>query len=46
MNRLSLRTLLIAVVVTATMVVAGVASLRSTAVVDTPTQPHTMLIPF
>ena len=46
MNRLSFRTIVIAVLVTATMVVAGVASIRSTAAVDAPAQPHTMLVPF
>ena len=46
MNRISFRTLAIAVLVTATLVVAGVASLRTSAVADTPVQPHTMLVPF
>lgn len=46
MNRLSFRTILIAVLVTATMVAADVASFRSTAVADVAAQPHTMLVPF
>jgi hypothetical protein len=46
MNRLSFRTLAIAVLVAATLVAAGVASLRVTAVADVPAQPHTMLVPF
>ena len=46
MNRLSFRTIAIAVLVTATMVAAGVASLRHAAVADVPAQPHTMLVPF
>jgi hypothetical protein len=46
MNRLSFRTIVIAVLVTATMVVAGVSSFRSTAAADVQAQPHTMLVPF
>lgn len=46
MNRLSFRTLVIAVLVTATMVVAGVASFRSSATADVPAPAHTMLVPF
>ena len=46
MNRLSFRTLVLAVLVTATVVAAGVASFRATAVTDAPAQPHTMLVPF
>lgn len=46
MNRLSFRTLFIAVLVTASVVVAGVASFRATAVADVPARPHTMLVPF
>ena len=46
MNRLSIRTLVIAVLVTATLVAAGLASYRATAVEQAPAAPHTMLVPF
>ena len=46
MNRLSFRTLIIAVLVTATVVAAGLASYRATAVDEAPTAPRTMLVPF
>ena len=46
MNRLSIRTLVIAVLVTATIVAAGLASYRATAVVQEPAAPQTMLVPF
>ena len=46
MNRLSIRTLVIAVLVTATLVAAGLASYRATAVEQAPAAPQTMLVPF
>jgi hypothetical protein len=46
MNRLSFRTLIIAVLVTATVVAAGLASFRATAVEEAPAAPRTMLVPF
>ena len=46
MNRLSFRTLVIAVLVTATVVAAGLASYRATAVDEAPPAPRTMLVPF
>jgi hypothetical protein len=46
MNRLSFRTLVIAVLVTATMVAAGLASYRASAVDEAPAAPRTMLVPF
>jgi hypothetical protein len=45
-NRLSFRTLVIAVLVTATVVAAGLASYRASAVEETPAAPRTMLVPF
>jgi hypothetical protein len=45
MNRMSFRTLCIVVFVTVAMVVAGVASLRTSAE-EPVAQPHTMLVPF
>ena len=46
MNRLSFRTLIIAVLVTATVVAAGLASYRATAVEEAPAAPRPMLVPF
>jgi hypothetical protein len=46
MNRLSFRTLVIAVLVAATMVAAGLASYRASAVEEAPAAPRTMLVPF
>ena len=46
MNRLSFRTLVIAVLVTATVVAAGFASYRANAVEEAPAAPRTMLVPF
>ena len=46
MNRLSIRTLVIAVLVTATLVAAGLASYRATSVEQAPAAPQTMLVPF
>ena len=46
MNRLSFRTLVIAVMVTATVVAAGLASYRAAAVEEAPAAPRTMLVPF
>ncbi len=47
MIRLSVRNLVIAVLVTATVLVAGMASFRTGAVADAPPPPHySTLVPF